>query len=259
MKPIINALSLLITSMSLAALCCYQSKAGEPVRIKSLNKESEPAMEYPKYKSIEIVALETTDDCLISNGRCITVYKDSLIFIHDSKYDNLFVFNRKGKFLSKIGNKGQGPREFISFYSFFIDNEKQCVTIIDEYRRLLLSYGFDGKFLSRKNYPENVILSSNTIIKLDNNHLLIQNKIDGENDAYQLLQLNNMKTVFKKSYYPIKTVDYMDSFSAHAMTVSEKGIDFIMPLSDTVFNCYNNKIEPKYIIEHVSKMDDVLL
>jgi hypothetical protein len=46
----------------------------------------------------------------------------------------------------------------------------------------------------------------------------------------------------------------MLAFSKYPIAKSEEGVDFIMPLNDTVFNCLNEKFSPKYVIEHTQKM-----
>jgi hypothetical protein len=221
------------------------------VRIKNSNKETDPSLETIKFKNIDIVPLETTDDCLIQSiGK--VVIKDSLIFFSDLY--NLFVFNRKGKFLNKIGNKGQGPEEYISLYSYYIDEINNCVIIVDEFRNVFLSYEFNGKFISKKNFPANTIVCSEYITQLSDSQLFISYSVNPmHDDAYQLLNMKNMKILAKKKSRITTIDDLKYHFSWHPISKAEKGVDFIMPLCDTVFNCYNNEFQPKYIIEHSRK------
>ncbi len=62
--------------------------------------------EQPPYAHLEMIKLETTPECLIKGFKKLEM-NDSLVFFLD--FDHLFVFNREGKFLRRIGEKGQGP------------------------------------------------------------------------------------------------------------------------------------------------------
>lgn len=66
--------------------------------------------------SIEIIPLETTEECLISRVDRIEFYKDK-IFILDRSNTKVFVFTSEGKYLKSIGTQGLGPGE----YSFLGD------------------------------------------------------------------------------------------------------------------------------------------
>jgi hypothetical protein len=223
------------------------------IKIKSLNKETDPSRETIKFKNIEIVPLETTKDCLIQSLQRSRVIKDSLIFVSDLR--NLFVFNRQGKFLNQIGSRGEGPQEYVAFYSYYIDEINNRVVIIDEYRNVYLSYEFNGKFISKKNFPDNTIVMSSDIEQVSENMLLICYGLNYKHDdAYHLLNTKNMKVLAKKSNKPIFVEDLLQHFSGHPISKAEDGFDFMMVLCDTIFNCYNNKFRPKYIIEHSQKM-----
>lgn len=72
---------------------------------------------------------------------------DSIIFV--SEFGKLYTFTREGKFVSQISRKGEGPEEYIVLSSFYIDNKKQQVTIIDNYKNVLINYDFMGNI-----YPQ---------------------------------------------------------------------------------------------------------
>ena len=66
-------------------------------------------------EDVEYVKLETTDDCLVTSSVSIFA-TDKDIYVLNKNYTNekLFRFDRKtGKFISKIGSIGQGPKEMI--------------------------------------------------------------------------------------------------------------------------------------------------
>ena len=57
--------------------------------------------------SIEIIPLETTEQCLISDIKQIELYKDK-IFVSDKGNAKIFVFTTTGHFLNSLGRQGMG-------------------------------------------------------------------------------------------------------------------------------------------------------
>lgn len=69
--------------------------------------------------SIDIIPLEVTEDCLISEIVKLEFYKNK-IFISDRANAKIFVFDAEGKFLRFLGRQGGGPGEYsyIGDFSF---------------------------------------------------------------------------------------------------------------------------------------------
>jgi len=72
-------------------------------------------------KSVKLIPLETTNNCLIQNPFKVVI-KNDVIFVQNF-LDNLLEFDINGKFIKKIGNQGKGPYEYTSVYDFDIDND----------------------------------------------------------------------------------------------------------------------------------------
>ena len=68
-------------------------------------------------EDVEYVKLETTDDCLVAGNSyaCIFATDEDIYVLNKYKDYKLFRFDRKtGKFISRIGSIGQGPKEMIN-------------------------------------------------------------------------------------------------------------------------------------------------
>lgn len=63
-------------------------------------------------EDITFIPLETTDECLIGSIHSVHLSNDYLVII-DSDHSQILLFNKTGKFIRKIGNKGQGPGEYL--------------------------------------------------------------------------------------------------------------------------------------------------
>jgi hypothetical protein len=96
-------------------------------------------------ESIEVVKLETNDNCLIKEIWKVFVTDNHIgILEHDGKPYKLF--DRKGNFISQIGSIGQGPNEYISIINSSIDETNKRVYLMPFMRaNQLLCYDFDGK------------------------------------------------------------------------------------------------------------------
>lgn len=92
--------------------------------------------------SITYVPLETDPKFLISEIKDLRV-NNSYIFIH-TKSKELLVFLRSGKFYSRIGNMGRGPKEYYDIIHFAANDD--FVYILD-YSKRIAKYKITGEFV----------------------------------------------------------------------------------------------------------------
>lgn len=102
------------------------------------------------FSSIELIPLETREDCLLSNASFPKIIlKDSIIFIAG---DRLYAFDTSGKFLNQIGEKGQGPHEYLYSISFFPNTDRPVIYVEDMTK--ILEYDFYGNYIRTIQTPE---------------------------------------------------------------------------------------------------------
>lgn len=90
---------------------------------------------------IKAVNLELTDESLINIKFVRRVYaNEKYIVVND--YDKIMLFNKDGKFLRRIGTKGQGPGEFVNIYCVTVDFEKELLFVGCSGK--LICYDFDS-------------------------------------------------------------------------------------------------------------------
>ena len=90
--------------------------------------------------SVSYIPLETKNDLLIGQLAKLVV-SDDYIYILD-EFSSVFCFNRQGKFIRKIGNKGVGPGEYTDIDD--IDVYHQHVYLFDGGLHKLFIYNADG-------------------------------------------------------------------------------------------------------------------
>lgn len=273
MKRLPSHTKSMIVSLTLFVLLCgctsgsnTQSNQQDDgiVHLKALNNEREPSKKQPAYSKVEFVKLETNENCLIKKMKHIVTH-DSLLFIQADYSDHLFIFDRKGNFITQIGHKGQGTGEYIKISTFFIDKADQSVVIVDDFTNVFLYYGFDGAFKRKMDVPREVIGLLDKAMMSDDGKLLLNFLLCTEdyakiqphfraNTAYRYVVLANWDVLDSKSYAPIKATETFFPIPYDAISQTKTGFHFIMPLCDTIFACHNDTFVPAYIIEHKQKM-----
>jgi hypothetical protein len=228
----------------------------EIFRCLNCNEKQKPGN--PEYDGLKIVKLETTTSCLLYNITQIDI-SDSIIFIVDG-YKYVYAFDMEGRFISQIGEYGQGPGEYLFLTALYIDDKNKNVVIVDGYKNSLIKYDFQGKYLNSEKLadePEESIQMCRQAKLTNDNKLLLCHMMNGtpvgDNLAYYLMDLKTHSLVGKYfSYDPIKLNNRFQHFSNHPMAISGEDIDFILPLCDTIYSYPS--FSPKYIIETPGKM-----
>ena len=180
---------------SFLCLCCVLSvSAQKPVVInlaKAISESPQEIMLNGLASDIRYVPLETTDDCLMNNEFYIMQYTGEDIIT-----SGIFHFDKNGKFLNKIGSKGQGPEEYLQGLFAFGDWKNKLLYV--QNWTTLTCYGFDGTFVRSVPTPQ---LNMGAAGLFDENHILYSNDIYYADKAnpiqLYMVDSQNGKTVSK--------------------------------------------------------------
>jgi hypothetical protein len=105
------------------------------------------------FKKAKIIPLETADESLIGQITEVQV-SDGKMFVFDTDHihGGLFVFDMDGKFIRRIGRKGQGPEEYVFLSDFTVDEAKHEIYLMDLDRKCIMIYDIEtGKYIKRIN------------------------------------------------------------------------------------------------------------
>ena len=102
--------------------------------------------------SIRYVKLETDSNCLIGQVKKI-VYSHQLYYILNGHSDRICIFDRDGKFLSRLYNQGEGPDAYTLINDFTVNPSDSAVTILDSSQKKLLTYNSDWKLVNKIELP----------------------------------------------------------------------------------------------------------
>ena len=195
---------------------------------------------------IEYVPLETNEECFL---RSVVDYHFTEDYIFVRNYDHILMFNRRGKFIRKIGKPGRGPGEIglIRFLSV-LDSDKQLV-VQNNWVRELYYFNYEGEFLKSEKV-EDVY----KIIALPKDRFLLhQNCING-NENYMFAVRNNFGDTLDvvPNHYKWENVNGIrGTVSYHEFRPYYKyqgSYSFKTMYNDTVYNFINDLIRPEYLI-----------
>lgn len=100
--------------------------------------------------SVDSIALETLDNNLLF--RILEIEHDQQsIFVAD--LDAVSKFDRNGKFIKRIGSKGQGPGEYLNVTDIGLDNKNNHLFVASGLSQKVICFDLEGKFLREAKTP----------------------------------------------------------------------------------------------------------
>ena len=102
---------------------------------------------------IEYVALETNPQCLIGERTKVSV-SENHILVYSRDEVECFLFSREGKFIRRIGEKGNGPEDYNVNDDYYIKIDEKTGMIYLIGRHSICSYRITGEFFKKLNLNE---------------------------------------------------------------------------------------------------------
>lgn len=141
---------------------------------------------------IQNIPLETMNDCILSSDLAVCSTSE-YIFIADIYTGSFYRFDKRGKFLNRIGRSGQGPGEYSQALCFSVDDINKQVYLIDSFVKKILVYSYEGKYL------QTIPLEAPTYMFVKNKDLFYYYDINYLHSKYELYQTDLKGKVIKRS------------------------------------------------------------
>lgn len=93
-----------------------------------------------------IVPLQSAEKSLLQSVDKIELF-GNCYYILDKRQAAVFVFDDAGRFIRRIGARGQGPEEYPAIADFTVDKEGARVMILSDHRPRVYAYDLHGVFL----------------------------------------------------------------------------------------------------------------
>ena len=225
-------------------------KKGDIITMDTLNIPPEQQISHITFSelftNVEIIPLETSDFCLIGHINKI-IPKNDLFYIHDNIAKCVFVFNRQGKFLSKIGTVGRGPGEYIDLNNIYIDDQQKKLIFDCFHKYMIYDLQTNDLILERKyalpGYEQRMYLGNEMFATYCDNF------IDGNRKNNLIIE---QKGQLIDSYFPIDKD--MQGYTYRNEHVFFENFDrkkyFVAPYNDTIFMLNKEIVEPYLYIDY---------
>ena len=203
------------------------------------------------FSSIELIPLETNEDCLLNFGLNPLV-NDSIIIMRGGNFRRLFAFDRTtGKFLNEIGRHGQGPGEFILPNPFFnIDQPTVFVFSVGE--RRILEYDFEGRYIRSFTSPEIDGRSLSGFAHIGDSLFFGSMPYTGDNE-YQHFVFDHNTDIIQRFPNHIFFYKQGSGVSSFTMPMTPERVDnrlYIKDrLNDTIYVFENATLLPAYVFD----------
>jgi hypothetical protein len=190
--------------------------------------------------TILFVALEAHPESMFKQADKVIIHGNK-IFIYDMGGRNqVLAFDRDGKFLYKVGSRGNGPSEYVAMRNFTVD--ENYIYIIDNAIRKILIYGIsDGTYLKSKKLS---FTAHDMEIAGNGDFVFAQQRIQGETQpekhAYHIMVTDTALNI-KTGIFPFQDDD-CEIWSQYCyLKNTDKHIVFHTMVADSVvlFDRYN--------------------
>ena len=98
------------------------------------------------FSKIEIISLETNEQSLIQKISKVIEY-NSRLYILDSRQKAILIFDKAGKFISKIHTVGRAPSEYSLLYDIAINTYSETLEALDPMGKII-TYDLKGNYIS---------------------------------------------------------------------------------------------------------------
>ena len=201
---------------------------------------------------IDTIRLEVTDESLMKNIE-ITHIMDERLYILTNNATAVHIFDLKGKYIAKINDVGQGPKEYIKIHEVQIDPVNNRIIITDNFSRRILIYNKDGKQTDVFNlnfHPSSISPYKDGYINSDASKDYYKNP---EMDNYHIHFLDSTG-LFVSSAIEKENNNEVILWSSHNVDILRYGDILYHPkLSNVVYKIFDGGIVPYYEFNNRSK------
>jgi hypothetical protein len=219
----------------------------EQIRITDIDENS--VMKYSEiFDSIRFVRLETTDNSLIGRVDKIIVTDDRFVILDASIAKMVFVFDKNGKFLNRIGKNGNGPGEYDEPDDIVYDKYNDELLILCANKKTIMRFNFDGNFIDD---IKTDWWASSIMVVAPNTYLLYLNNISQKNsysDRHNILVINEKGNVLKE-LFPAKDAETLSFPAKHAFSFYGDEIVFTPCYDNIIYKLNDNSCKEKYFLD----------
>ena len=187
---------------------------------------------------IKSLTLEVTDHSLLTHIEDIQIRKNE-IFVYDAH--RVIVFDMDGKYIKKIGHRGQGPGEYTNINSFFFEGDNIC--LYDGNLQKLFVYDENDNFLETRQTKEMI----SSLYPIGQDKFIGKKKFQGDQVKVSTLAILDKKLELQQNIgnrfltSGIGVFDYCYSFNNNIL--------YWEFFNDTIYSIQGDGLFPLYYVD----------
>lgn len=204
-------------------------------------------------ESIDIIPLETNQDCLVESVGKLVKYNDFYYIASTTNVINkILIFDKNGKFIYKLDKKGSGPNEYIDIRDFdVIDNDK--IVIISRSNPGIYIYDIhkDSCILHK-----NIDIYPNNILAKENYFYIMNDGTKFRRETNDLIFKYDKQANYINSFFKVEqeTLNIISNIAPLvSLSLYNKDIYFNYPFCNTVYKIEDTDISTEYELDFGGK------
>ncbi|TVR72951.1 MAG: 6-bladed beta-propeller [Marinilabiliales bacterium] len=197
---------------------------------------------------LDYIVLESTPDAMLMDIRFIDISGDYIVV---SDRDKCLLFDRSGKFISKIGSQGRGPGENIAFTQVKIYNEK--IFLPDGLSNVMNIFNVYGEFINTLKSPGDFwVLNSNSWMPVTDSTFLVHVPNHTGNEGSRVVLIDNNGDILQKyanTTFYTNVRDHCIYQRPATFFKHNDNIYFKQLLNDTIYQLNNDHLYPIYLFD----------
>ena len=235
----------IVFSLFLCGCTQKQSESNE-----SSGMETIPITDFETYngrfsefaEAVEMIPLEFTEESILGEIKKVVLSEDFIFVMERFNSAGIYTFDRSGKFLYRIGSRGQGPEECADVDDFSINEKDRLIYIYDSVRKKVFVFSFDNEFI--KTIPMDY---SATNMEYQNGLFYLYREDARYGVPLYSLVIKDINGDLVEKYYPMS--DLPKSHDC-VFCKRENDILFAQDMNDSVFVLSGGKLSPLYYIDY---------
>lgn len=195
------------------------------------------------------IPLQSTDESLLDDITDIVPYKEYLLVLNGDKCS---LFKQNGQFIAHLGNKGNGPQEYLRIEEAFAQND--TIYLYDSSKNRIHLFNLQGKYVNSTILQEDMRHSRGTAM-LPDGQIAFYLPDKGINSSWRILTIFDRCGTIKDSIVMESKLSSISPinwyFKECSFTEYDGRIRYKYTFNDTIYNLHKHKgkfhTQPAYI------------
>lgn len=202
------------------------------------------------FEDFKYIPLESSEKSLMGQYQDICIYENR-IFVHDIETNMIYIFNIQGKFINKVGKRGNGPGEFFQPESMTIDPFRKQLLVYDTFIKNIFYFTLDGVFL----HSDQMAIMSNQNFKVISPNLIAFG-VNRTCENSQLKEMNKYNIIYTDSALNVRggvykeEENYIPHFSLPCFSSNNQQVYYTPPYTSDIYEFVGDTLVGKLYLDY---------